>query len=223
MAELVFWIDVDNTLLNNDQVKENLDIAMRTEMGDKITDHFWDIYEQVRHEKDVVDIPLSLMRLRAQTSQEELDDFTFEHVFSIVENYPFVQALYPNALETLAYLRTLGIPVIVSDGDLYFQAEKVINSAIAEAVEGRVLLYTHKQEHLAEIMHLYPGEHYVMIDDKPSILIDIKQSLGEKGTTVFVKQGKYAQEKFPEHFTPDRSVEHIGDLLQFKREDFLLR
>ena len=40
---------------------------------------------------------------------------------------------------------------------------------LAAAVEGHVLLYIHKQEHLDEVMKLYPADHYVMIDDKPQL------------------------------------------------------
>ena len=221
MPELVFWIDVDNTLLDNDHVKNDLDIALRSEIGEKLTARFWDIYEQVRAEKDVVDIPLTITRLREQTSLAEMDDVTYQHILSIFENFPFPHVLYPQALETLTYLRTIGTPVIVSDGDLSFQAEKIFNSSIAEAVEGRVLLYVHKQKHLQETMQRYPADHYAMIDDKPSILVDTKQALGEKVTTVFVKQGKYAHAAPPEGFAPDISVEHIAELQRYKEKDFL--
>jgi FMN phosphatase YigB (HAD superfamily) len=222
MSKLVFWIDVDNTLLDNDHVKKDLDVALRSQLGETLTERFWDIYEQVRAEKDVVDIPATITRLREQTSLAEMDDATYQHVLSIIENFPFPHVLYPQALETLTYLRTIGIPVIVSDGDLSFQAEKIFSSSIAEAVEGKVLLYVHKQEHLQETMQRYPADHYVMIDDKPSILVDTKKVLGNKVTTVFVNQGKYAHAAPPEGFAPDIRVEHIADLQQYQEKDFLL-
>lgn len=221
ISRLVFLLDVDNTLLANDKVKENLDQHLRVEMGDELTRRFWQIYEQVRKEQDVVDIPLTLKRLREETPAQKLDDQTYQHVHSIFDNYPFFQNLYPHVIETLHHLCTLGLAVIVSDGDQYFQAEKIVNSQLAEVVEGRVLIYTHKQEHLEEVLQQYPAEHYVMIDDKPKILADSKALLGRKLTTVFVKQGKYAQDALPENFTPDISVEHIGDLRDFTAEQFL--
>ena len=119
-------------------------------------------------------------------------------------------------------MRTLGLTVIVSDGDLYFQAEKIFNSAIAETVDGHVLIYTHKQEHFNEIMLQYPADQYAMIDDKPQILAESKLILGNKLTTVFVQQGKYATDLKPANFTPDISVQHIGDLRNYKAEQFLL-
>ncbi len=112
--------------------------------------------------------------------------------------------------------------MIVSDGDMYFQAEKIFSSAIAETVEGRVLIYIHKQGHIEEIMKQYPADHYVMIDDKPQILAESKLILTNKLTTVFVQQGKYATDQKPATFTPDISVSHIGDLRKYRAEQFLL-
>ncbi len=221
MPTLIFWIDVDNTLLDNDSVKVDLDQHIQVELGPKLAERFWDFYEQARRERGVVDIPLALEHLREQTPLSEMDDETYRHVWSIFNNYPFFQALYPGTLETLSYLRTLGLTVIVSDGDLFFQAEKIVNSNLAEAVEGRVLLYTHKQEHLDETMRAYPGDHYVLIDDKPDILDDTKRLLGDLVTTVFVMQGKYAADTKPDNFAPNLTVLHFGDLRGYTAEQFL--
>ena len=221
MPTLIFWIDVDNTLLDNDSVKADLDQHIQVELGPKLAERFWDIYEQVRHERSVVDIPLSLERLREQTPPSDMDAEVYRHVWSIFNNYPFFKALYPDVLETLHYLRTLGLTVIVSDGDMFFQAEKIVNSNLAEAVEGRVLLYIHKQEHLDATMKAYPGDHYVLIDDKPDILDDTKRLMGEQVTTVFVMQGKYATGAKPNNFSPDLTVLHFGDLRDYTAEQFL--
>jgi FMN phosphatase YigB (HAD superfamily) len=221
MPSIVFLLDVDNTLLDNDGVKANLDDRLQTVLGPNLAKRFWDIYEQVRKEKGVVDIPAALTRFREQTSNAEMDEQTYLHIRSLFEHYPFDKALYPDALETIQHLKTIGQVVIVSDGDLYFQAEKIFNSSLADTVDGKVLLYTHKQEHLDEIMQRYPADHYVIIDDKLDILADAKKVLGPKLTTVFVKQGKYATRQLPEQFVPDITVDHIGDLRGYTAEQFL--
>lgn len=220
MPTLVFLLDVDNTLINNDKVKEDFSAHLEVELGPQLADRFWEIYEQVRKERGVVDIPLSLRRLRERTPRSELDDQTYLHVQSIFNNYPFFTALYPHTLETLQHLRGMGLTVIVSDGDKFFQSEKIFRSDLAAAVEGRVLIYTHKQQHLEEILYKYPADHHVMIDDKPDILVDSKAIMGQGLTTVFVKQGHYAKQ-VPDNFTPDISVLHIGDLRNFTAEQFL--
>ena len=167
MPALVFWIDVDNTLLDNDRIKEAQNEALLAELGPKLSQRYWDIYEEVRAERGVVDIPLALRYLRERTSLDDLDDFAHQHVRSLFENFPFQDFLYPHVLETLQYLNTIGTPVIVSDGDKAYQAEKIYQSNIADAVNGRVLLFIHKQEHLDEIDQLYPADHWAIIDDKP--------------------------------------------------------
>src|SRR5438034_5956332 len=172
MTNLFFLIDVDNTLIDNDFVKGDLEENIKVQMGETLNNRYWDLYERARKERGVVDIPLALEWLREQTPLSELDEPTYAHVHSLFDNYPFFNALYPHALETLQYLRTLGLTVIVSDGDRFYQAEKIFHSDLAEAVEGRVLIYTHKQQHLHEIMQQYPADHYAMIDDKPDILAD---------------------------------------------------
>lgn len=221
MQTLVFLIDVDNTLLDNDAIKADWDKQLQVELGPKLTRRFWEIYEQVRKEREIVDIPLALSRLREQTPSTELDEQTYQHVHSLFDNYPFHERLYPYTIETLEHLRTMGLTVIISDGDLVFQAEKITRSHLAEAVEGRVLLFTHKQGHLDEIMRAYPADHYVMIDDNPQILHDSKQIMRDRLTTVFVMQGHYASGQLPEGFVPDLTVPHIGDLRNYRKEQLL--
>jgi FMN phosphatase YigB (HAD superfamily) len=221
MQPLVFLVDVDNTLLDNDTIKADWDKQLKVELGPKPTARFWEMYEQVRKERGIVDIPLALARLREQTPGAELDEQTYQHIHSLFDNYPFYKRLYPYTMETLAYLRTMGLTVIVSDGDQVFQTKKIIKSHLAEAVEGRVLLFTHKQEHLDEIMRAYPADHYVMIDDNPHILHESKQIMRDRLTTVFVVQGHYATGQPPEGFAPDLTVPHIGDLRNYRREQLL--
>lgn len=220
-SQLVFLLDVDNTLLTNDEVKKELDRQLQGTIGRDLTRRFWEIYEQVRHEQGVIDIPLSLAHLREEIPVIQMNEATYQHVHAIFDDFPFFDYLYPHVLETLHYLRTLGLTVIVSDGDRYFQAEKIVNSHLAAAVEGRVLIYTHKQQHLEEILQRYPADQYVMVDDKAQILADSSALLDNRLTTVFVRQGKYAQEPLPANFTPTISVDHIADLRNYTAQDFL--
>jgi FMN phosphatase YigB (HAD superfamily) len=221
MPALVFLLDVDNTLIDNDGAKQDLADHIQVQLGSKLAARYWELYEEARKQEDVVDIPLALKWLREETPLADMDEETYRHVQSIFDNYPYFDKLYPRALETLRSLRTLGLTVIVSDGDMSFQAEKIFRSDLAEAVDGRVLIYKHKQQHLDEITWRYPADHYVMIDDKPQILADSQPLMGNKLTTVFVRQGKYANE-VPPNFSPDISVLHIGDLRAFTAEQFLV-
>lgn len=221
MQTLVFLLDVDNTLLDNDAIKEDWNEQLLAMLGPNLTTRFWNIYEQVRKERDVVDIPLALTQLREQTPSTELDEATYQQVQEIFEHYPFDKRLYPDAFETLEYLRTMGCTVIVSDGDPVFQATKIIESGLAEAVERRVLIFQHKQEYLDEIMQAYPADHYAMVDDHPKILHACKQIMRNRLTTIFVVQGHYATDRLPEGFVPEFTVPHIGDLRNYRKEQLL--
>ena len=221
MQSLVFLLDVDNTLLDNDAIKEDWAKQLQAMVGPALARRFWEIYEQVRREREVVDIPLALSRLREEVPITEMDEQTYQRVRSLFEDYPFYKKLYPYAIKALEYLRSIGLTVIVSDGDQVFQAKKIVRSRLVEAVEGRVMILTHKQEHLDEITRAYPANHYVMIDDNPHILHASKQIMTDRLTAVFVVQGHYAAVPPPEGFAPNLTVQHIGDLRNYGREKFL--
>jgi hypothetical protein len=132
-------------------------------------------------------------------------------------DYPFADRLYPGALDVITRLRTFGPTIIVSDGDVVFQPRKVQRSGLWDAVEGRVLIYIHKEQMLDDIEHHYPAQHYVMIDDKLRILNAMKKSWGPRLTSVFPRQGHYAFDpaeisKYP---PADMTVERIADLTRW--------
>jgi FMN phosphatase YigB (HAD superfamily) len=136
--------------------------------------------------------------------------------------YPFTSRLFPRALEAIAHLRTLGSPVVLSDGDIVFQPRKILRSGIWDAVEGRVMIYLHKEKVLDHVQRRFPARHYVMVDDKANLLAAMKAALGGQLTTVFVRQGHYAlaAESNSAMPAPDLVIERIGDLLNHNLTDF---
>jgi hypothetical protein len=105
--------------------------------------------------------------------------------------------------------------VVLSDGDVIFQPRKIQRSGIWDAVEGRVMIYLHKERVLDHMQQRYPAAHYVMVDDKPNLLAAMKSTLKNKLTTVFVRQGHYALAPDSDAVEPppDMRIEHIGDLM----------
>jgi FMN phosphatase YigB (HAD superfamily) len=136
---------------------------------------------------------------------------------SFLVDYPFASRLYPDSLAALEHVRPWGAPVILSDGDAVFQARKVQRSGLWEAVQGRVLIYIHKEQMLDDVEQRYPARHYVMVDDKLRILTAMKRIWGERLTTVWPHQGHYALDpKNSAAYPPaDLTVESIGDLLNY--------
>ena len=136
--------------------------------------------------------------------------------------YPFAERLFPRSLEAVAHLASFGRPVVLSDGDIVFQPRKIQRSGIWAAVEGRVLIYLHKEKVLDHVQSRYPAKHYVMVDDKSNLLAAMKRIMGPRLTTVFVRQGHYANDPQAKAVDPppDLVVERIEDLIPLKLTDF---
>jgi FMN phosphatase YigB (HAD superfamily) len=132
-------------------------------------------------------------------------------------NYPFADWLFPGAIDVLQHLRAWGPTVILSDGDAVFQPRKVERAGLAQAVNGDILIYIHKEEALADIERRYPADRYVLVDDKLQILTAAKRIWGERVTTIFPRQGTLAHDAaiIASNPPPDLTVEHLGDLLSF--------
>jgi FMN phosphatase YigB (HAD superfamily) len=136
---------------------------------------------------------------------------------SYLIDYPFADRLYPSALKAIKRLGSFGPTVIFSDGDVVFQPHKVERAGLREAVDGRVLIYVHKEEALDDVQRRFPAARYVLIDDKLRILAAVKRLWGERVTTVFARQGSYAHDpQAVRAFPPaDVAIERIGDLDSF--------
>jgi FMN phosphatase YigB (HAD superfamily) len=217
---VVFLLDVDNTLLDNDRIiadlKRHLAQAFGTDtpaLRAERTDRYWAIFEKRRAELGYADYLGALQRYRAENPR----DPDFLQISSFLLDYPFADRLFPGSLAVIERLRTWGPTAILSDGDVVFQPRKIQRSGLFEAVEGRVLVYIHKERELDDVEKRYPARHYVLVDDKLRILTAVKRVWGFRVTTVFPRQGHYAHD--PEilaRYPPaDVMIECVGDLLRY--------
>ncbi len=211
-ASVVFLLDVDNTLLDNDRVTEDLREYLTRDFGAKRQERYWAIFEKLRVELGYADYLGALQAYRAENPR----DPHMLRVSSYLLEYPFAERLFPGALDVIRLLSQLGPAVILSDGDAVFQPRKVERSGLEAAVEGRVLIYIHKERELDDVESRFPARRYVLVDDKPRILSAVKSAWGSRSTTVFVRQGHYARDRAAVAAYPpaDVTVERIGDLLQ---------
>ena len=173
-------------------------------------ERYWAIFEELRAQLGYADYLGALQRYRL----ENLDDPQLLRLSLFLVDYPFAARLYPGALAALARCARLGPTVILSDGDVVFQPLKVQRSGLWDAVQGRVLIYLHKEQMLAQVARRYPAQRYVMVDDKLRILAAMKQVWGERLTTIFPRQGHYALDarelaRWP---APDLTLGAIGEL-----------
>ena len=75
----------------------------------------------------------------------------------------------------------------------------------------------HKERELDDVERRYPGDHYVLVDDKLRILTAVKKIWGARVTTVFPRQGHYAHDPhlLKSYPSADVGIDCIGDVLQY--------
>ena len=214
VSPIVFLVDVDSTLLDNDEIQNDLRRHLEREFGPASRDRYWTILEQLFTELGYRDYLGALQRYRVEHPR----DIHLLSMSSFLVDYPFADRLYPAALDVLKRLREWGQTVIMSDGDVVFQPRKVERSGLSGAVDGHVLIYIHKEAMLDDVSRRYPARHYVLIDDKLRILSAVKKAWGDRVTTVFPRQGQYALDAKAVASNPaaDVTVERIGDLMSYE-------
>src|SRR5215470_12061792 len=111
---VVFLLDVDNTLLDNDRVSADLKRFLTREVGAERQERYWAIFEELRKTLGYADYLGALQRYRV----EQPRDAHLLAVSSFLVNYPFANRLYPESLDVIDHLRAFGPTVILSDGDV---------------------------------------------------------------------------------------------------------
>lgn len=208
----IWLFDVDNTLLDNDRFGADLGALLEGTFGAAQRDRYWTLYAAVRDETGYADYLAALQRFRAGLE----DDARLLRVGEFILDYPFADRVYPHALDVVAMCAAQHpAAVIFSDGDIVFQPRKIVRSGLWDAFDGRVLVCVHKERSLDTMRKRYPASHYVIVDDKPRLLVAIKRALGTLVTTIFVRQGHYAAEAVTSSIEPlpDVTIDRIGDLV----------
>jgi FMN phosphatase YigB (HAD superfamily) len=217
--EVVFLFDVDNTLLDNDRVTADLRRYLEQRFGTEVRDRYFTIFEELRAELGYADYLGTLQRYRIEAEWDPkllmISDYLVE--------YPFANRLYPGSLDALERVQKWGPAAILSDGDVVFQPRKVRRSSLWDTVEGRVLIYIHKEQMLDDVEKRYPARRYVMVDDKLRILAAMKKIWGDRLTTVFPRQGHYALDPavIAAYPAADLTIERIGELVSYDLPDFI--
>lgn len=208
MPPITFLFDVDNTLLDHDRVTADLRRNLDQSIGPDRAKIYWELFEKLRNELGYADYLGALQAFRTRF----LDEPDLLAISQYLLNYPFANRLFPSSLDAVAHARAAGPTVILSDGDVVFQPQKIFRSGLYEVFQGNVLLYIHKEQELASVEARYPSAHYVMLDDKLRILTAMKAIWGDRLTTVFVRQGHYAKDpSIAQYPAADLTIDHIGE------------
>src|SRR5262249_50619201 len=136
MNGVVFLVDVDNTLLDNDRIRDDIQRDFEAAYGAQSRDRYWTIQERTFVELGYRDYLGALQVYR----KEHPDDMRVLSMASYLLDYPFHERVYPGGLAALARLREWGTTVILTDGDVVFQPRKVERAGLAQAVGGNVLV-----------------------------------------------------------------------------------
>ena len=210
ISNVVFLFDVDNTMLDNDAFQDDLRAHLQLSFGAHVYQRYWRIFEDLRSQVGYADYLATLESLRL----EEPHNPRLLRLANWLLDYPFADRLYPGALETVRHVQRSGLPAILSDGDAVFQSRKIDRSGLWAAFDDNVLIYVHKQKELKTVERCYPANHYVLVDDKLSILQDVKDIWGDRVTTVFHRQGHYALDSraIAKLRPADITIDHIAEL-----------
>lgn len=217
--DLVFLFDVDDTLLDNDAVNADLDAHIANAFGEAGRKLYREIYEALRDRVGYADYLGAIQQFRVRCG----DEVRAQDLGAYLLEYPFAERLYPRALEAIAQVSRFGTAIVLSDGDAVLQPRKISAAGIADAVDGRVLVYVHKETMLADVERRFPARQYVIVEDKLRVIDALKRHWRERLTTVFVRQGHYAHDpEIATQYPPAQlALESIGDLCGRAREDFL--
>src|SRR5262245_8393646 len=123
---VVFLLDVDNTLINNDRIADDLRRHLTQEVGAGAQERYWTIFEDLRRELGYADYLGALQRYRV----EHPHDVHLLEVSAYLVDYPFANRLYPGALDVLERFAGWGRTVLLTDGDVVFQPRKVERSGL---------------------------------------------------------------------------------------------
>jgi len=217
--DVVTLFDLDNTLIDNDRIADDLRAHLDHAFGTALAAQYWDIFEALRRELGYADYLGALQRFRTSTGF----DPRLLSMSAYLVDYPVADRLYAGALAAIAHADAWGPTVLLSDGDVVFQPRKVQRSGVWDALDGRVLIYIHKEACLADVEARWPARHYIMVDDKIRLLAAMKAIWRDRLTTVWPRQGHYALDtvdvsKYP---PADVSLDRIGDFVSYDRSTLI--
>ena len=130
--DIVFLLDVDNTLLDNDRVHRRSAQHLEREFGAARPGSLLGDLRGAAHRAGYADYLGALQRYRAR----RLNDPRLLLMSSFLVDYPFAERLYPGALAPLRIVRRWGPTVILSDGDVVFQPRKIQRSGLWDGGRG---------------------------------------------------------------------------------------
>ena len=218
-SSLTFLVDVDDTLLDNDRIREDVQAHFVTTFGSEVTERYWGIQE----------------RRFVELGYRDYLGAVQEHG---VRGRIGIRACSPRPAISSA-TRSCGSPLRRGARGTGAPAHARRRSSSRTAtpssshtrssgpgsrarVDGNVLVYVHKELELDDVERRYPAVRYVLVDDKLRILTAAKAFWEERATTCSPAPGavRTDPEIAASHPAADVTIDAIGDLLRFDASRF---
>ena len=206
---IVFLIDLDNTLLDNDKVKDEIKQSLAKVLGPLEAEHFWDHHDDIRTKTNLVDFPAAI---REYCSEKDAKTCNVR-LGEIFDSIDFQKALYPDVYDVLKHLKTKGNVALFTEGDSIYQKMKIEKSGVGAMVD-HVFHFEHKLEHFDEIEKTYKNYQIVVIDDRSETLMKVKE-MHPDIQVIEVCQGHYSDIDHKPHLKLDQTIEAIKDLKHY--------
>ena len=211
--DMVFLIDVDNTLLDNDRVSADLMRHLVAEVGRQRQQRYWELFEELRKELGYADYLGALQRYRLENPR----DPNLLTVSMYLRRLPVREPALPELARRDRASQALG-----TGGDSLRRrrglsaAQDRALRALYEAVEHNVLIYIHKEQELDDVERRYPAKHYVLVDDKVRILDAIKGAGGRGSPPCSRARATMPHDtaEVAKYRAPDVTLDRVGALVE---------
>lgn len=212
---LVFFVDIDNILLDTDRIKTEIKQALIKVLGHGEANHFWKQHDGLSTNQRLVDFP-RIIEDYCKEKHSDSCDIKLKNIFFIID---FKTALYPTAIATLKHLKTLGKVAVVTEGDILYQRRKVEQLGLKKVVD-KIYLYMHKSDHMNELFAKWDGYIKIIINVQSAKCIKIKKQYPNT-RIIEMCPGHYSDKDHITHQRMDMTIESIADLLEMQQEKFL--
>jgi NDP-sugar pyrophosphorylase family protein len=210
----VFIIDLDNTLLDTDAVKEYVNKKLVPKMiPSNLLKIFWDEYEATRNRMGFV----SISDFSDSFANRVKDPSFSEKVRKLFYTIPFEKFVYNGVYGLIEFLEPRGEIVIFSEGDLVYQPMKIKSLSFSKNIDD-MFVFENRSKNVEKLIEIYKNRRKILIDDKITRLETFK-GIAPDAITIHVKQGIY-KNLLPKSlkFKADYVAENIPDVLKYLRE-----
>lgn len=160
---LVFFVDLDHTLLDTDRVKTEIRHSLIKVLGHSEAKNFWKHHDEFVSKFTFADFP-NIIRQYCVEKHTSSCDVILRNIFFIID---FKMALYPSAISLIKHLKSLGKLAIFTEGDKAYQKRKIEQLGLKKIVD-KIYFFEKKAMHIDEIKMKWSEYTKIFIDDRPT-------------------------------------------------------